>query len=172
MGRLLFSVFVHAAVGAAVVLTASYMVYALLAMQAASRASDTEIARFGSPMGEIGIGIGLVIASLGVLIVCIRHVGAVSTGASLLKPREAHRAPPEPPVPVKPPSADERPHLKGPSNTKRVIVATFAVLLVGAALISYGLYPQGPLGALFPPEERAPRLGSVLDYDPFAEERE
>ena len=74
MRRFLFAVLACVVVGYAAVLAGTFLVYAIEAMQHASRANPAGIAKFGSPMGEIGLGIGAVIASLGVLLVGVRYL--------------------------------------------------------------------------------------------------
>ena len=77
MRGFLFAVLLSGVVGFAVVLAGAFLVHALMVMDKASSADAGTIARFGSPMGEIGIAIGLVIASLAVLLVCIRYASSL-----------------------------------------------------------------------------------------------
>lgn len=74
MRRFLFAVLACIVVGYAAILAGTFLVYAIEAMQDASLANPAGIARYGSPMGEIGVGVGAVIASLGVLLVGIRYL--------------------------------------------------------------------------------------------------
>ena len=77
MQRVLSAALVSAVVGFAVVLGGAFLLHALTVMEKASSADAMMIGRFGSPMGEIGIAIGVVIAGLGFLLVCIRYVSSL-----------------------------------------------------------------------------------------------
>ena len=74
MRRVLFAVLACIVVGYAAILAGAFLVYAVGAMDDASRISSAQVGRFGSPMGEIGMGIGAVIAAIGVLLVGVRYL--------------------------------------------------------------------------------------------------
>ena len=78
MPRSLFVVLVYVVVGFAVVLSGAFLVHALIVMNKASSAAPEVVARFGSGLGEIGIAIGVVIAALGILLVCIRYASSLT----------------------------------------------------------------------------------------------
>ena len=78
MPRSLFVVLVYVVVGFAVVLSGAFLAHALIVMNKASGASPEVVARFGSGLGEIGIAIGVVIAALGILLVCIRYASGLT----------------------------------------------------------------------------------------------
>ena len=88
MRRFLLGVLACVAVGYAALLAGGFLYYALPAMEEASGADPRAIARFGSPMGNIGLGVGAVIASLGVLLVGVR---------CLITPRMSEVWPPKEP---------------------------------------------------------------------------
>ena len=77
MRRFLFAILVYAAGGFAVVLSGAFLIHALIVMDKASSARRGAIAQFGSPIGKIGIAIGVMIAALGILLVCIRYASGL-----------------------------------------------------------------------------------------------
>ena len=87
MRRLLFAVLACVTVGYAALLAGGFLYYALPAMEDASGADPRGIAKFGSPMGEIGLGVGAVIASLGVLLVGVRYL-VIPRLSEVLPPKE------------------------------------------------------------------------------------
>ena len=56
----------------AVVLSGAFLAHALILMNKASMLDAGDTARFGTPIDDMGIAIGVMIAALGILLVCIR----------------------------------------------------------------------------------------------------
>lgn len=70
----------------AAVLAGAFFVHALDVMQKASRLNAITIARFGNPVADIGIATGIIIAGLGVLLVCYRYANRLPfTARELVK---------------------------------------------------------------------------------------
>lgn len=70
----------------AAVLAGAFLIHALEVMDKASRAHPNAIARFGTPLGDIDIAIGVIIASLGVLLLCYRYANRLPlTGKELFR---------------------------------------------------------------------------------------
>ena len=77
MRGFLFAILVYAAGGFTVVLSGAFLIHALIVMDKVSSTTGEGIARFGSPLGEIGIAIGVMTAALGILLVCIRYASGL-----------------------------------------------------------------------------------------------
>lgn len=73
MRQSLFTVLVFAVIGFAVVMAGAFLIYALDVMEKASSATALSITRRGTPIDDMGIAIGFVIAALGILLVCVRY---------------------------------------------------------------------------------------------------
>ena len=67
-------------------LAGAFFIHALDVMRRASRLDAIVIARFGNPVADIGIATGIIIAGLGVLLVCYRYANRLPYNArELLK---------------------------------------------------------------------------------------
>lgn len=159
MRRLLYISVALSLVGLVVVLAGAFLIHALVVMEKASSAPTEAIARFGTPLGEIGTAIGWVFAGLGVLLVCARHA---------LQPlRGQHQALPNNRVERTSPSPVEHPKL---SLGWLICIATAVLVLLAMSAIAV-VYYLGPFDIAWSPSASKPRLGPPVDYNPFAIER-
>ena len=75
----------------AAVLAGAFFIHALDVMEKASRLNAGTLARFGNPVADIGIATGVLIAGLGVLLVCYRYANRLPLSINEWARREDRR---------------------------------------------------------------------------------
>lgn len=146
-------------------LAVSFLIYAIDAIDAASMVGYRSVAKYGSPMSDIGIGIGSVLVGLGCVIASIRYLitPRLAEAWQRIQPKSESGNPPQP----RQPNGES---VRGAGKW----VARVAVLF----MVSWGLYEiivinKDDIGSAITSIVRpAPKLGAPVDFNPFASEIE
>ena len=157
----IFAVMAVAAALYAGALAASFLIYAIDAIDAASKVRPSSVAKYGSPMSEVGIGIGAVLVGLGCVIASIRYLitPRLAEAWQRFQPKSESGNPPQP----RQPNGES---VRGAGKW----VARVAVLF----MVSWGLYEiiasnKDDIGSAISSIVRPSlKLGAPVDFDPFA----
>ena len=146
-------------------LAVSFLIYAIDAIETASMVRPSSVAKYGSPMSEVGIGIGAVLVGLGCVIASIRYLitPRLAEAWQRFEPKSERENPPQPR------------QLNGKSVREAgKWVARVAVLF----MVSWGLYEiivsnKDDIGSAISSIVRpSSKLGAPVDFNPFVSEAE